>query len=219
MVKDEDGGWSPPSAIGLAGVGWGFLMGGAIKDVMIFLMDKDTVDTYSGTAQAKLGAQGNVTIGPIGRDAEVAVTASNQGVGGTVSVAFSKGGFIGFSLQGAILGPRDAVNATFYGKELSPRQILFSDEFTVPDETHIPDIHRKLNQLSEGLTALPTEEEKEKSEKLLAEAEEKAKSVPKEDIEFVDAAKKAEEEAEKQSQSRIFRIQQSSSLNVDLFMI
>lgn len=34
MLKNKDGSWTPPCAVGLAGVGWGLLAGGSVKDVV-----------------------------------------------------------------------------------------------------------------------------------------------------------------------------------------
>lgn len=44
LAKKDDGvSWSNPVACGLTGVGWGLLVGGSVKDVMIFIMDENSL--------------------------------------------------------------------------------------------------------------------------------------------------------------------------------
>ena len=43
MARAEDGSWSPPSAVGLAGVGFGFMFGAETKDILILIMDSNTL--------------------------------------------------------------------------------------------------------------------------------------------------------------------------------
>jgi lipid-binding SYLF domain-containing protein len=40
-------------------------------------------------------------------------TVSEQGFGNTISYAFSKGAFLGMSVEGAVIGARHKVNQTF----------------------------------------------------------------------------------------------------------
>jgi lipid-binding SYLF domain-containing protein len=88
LVKDEDGEWSPPSAIGLTGMGWGLLIGVSLKDIVLFLFDDLTVDTLAGDVGLKFGAQGELTVGPFGRAADISVNLSkNGGVGSTFALA------------------------------------------------------------------------------------------------------------------------------------
>ena len=43
MARADDGSWSPPSAVGLAGVGFGFMFGAETKDILILIMDSNTL--------------------------------------------------------------------------------------------------------------------------------------------------------------------------------
>ena len=49
--------WSPPSALGLGGVGFGFMVGAEVKDIVMCVMDDTTLDTLSGEHQVKIGGQ------------------------------------------------------------------------------------------------------------------------------------------------------------------
>jgi lipid-binding SYLF domain-containing protein len=148
LQKDKDGSWSNPSAYGLTGVGWGFITGGSVKEVIVFIMDDLTLQTASGESGVKLGGQAELTLGPYGRAANIDLNLSSRGPGGTVSVALSKGIFGALSVVGGILGARHATNATFYGKDVSPHQIL-NNQVPFPSDkvTLINEIHDKLRKL------------------------------------------------------------------------
>lgn len=201
MAKKADGSWSPPCATGLAGMGWGFIVGAAVKDIMVFIFDDSTVASIAGDAGLKFGGQGEVTLGPMGRSAELSLNLSNKGVGSTASVAFTKGLFGGISLEGAVVGPRSAVNATFYGKSFTPLQILYEDEVKLPENSLMPEVYAKLDKLMEGKTHEATPEEKAKVEAAREEAEKLGEEASKgEDVVKVDA--KAEAEKEKEAEKK-----------------
>lgn len=174
----KDGSWSPPCALGLAGVGWGFLVGGAIKEIMIFIFDDSTMEGMCGDAGLRLGGQLNLTLGPFGRNYEGGIGISNKGAVGTFSVAFSKGAFLGASIEGATLGPRSAVNDGFYGQTTRPGNII-NGEFPMPVDkpTLIQGVYDKLNKLAEGEIHTPTAEEVKTKEQAAASAKKASEAV------------------------------------------
>lgn len=197
LARNQSAGeWSPPCAMGLSGVGWGFVAGGSVKDLVVFLMQKSVVDTVACDNSLKIGGQVSATLGPIGRDGALDINVSGKGVSPTVAFAFSQGLFGGVAVEGAVVGARHAVNETFYQKEVHPREILFQNNVTVPPGTLMPEIYAKLKLLGEGKTATPNDEEVQKVEQARAQAEkagEQAKTGN--DVEYVDASKKAAEES------------------------
>eukprot|EP00542_Grammatophora_oceanica_P017174 CAMPEP_0194054074 /NCGR_PEP_ID=MMETSP0009_2-20130614/52341_1 /TAXON_ID=210454 /ORGANISM="Grammatophora oceanica, Strain CCMP 410" /LENGTH=279 /DNA_ID=CAMNT_0038702441 /DNA_START=9 /DNA_END=848 /DNA_ORIENTATION=- len=204
LAKRDNGSWSPPCAMGLTGVGWGFIAGLSMKDVMVFILDQATMDSVSGDVGIKFGGQAEATAGPFGRSAQMGVEISNAGAGGTVSVAFSKGAFGGISIEGAVCAPRTAVNKKFYDDpDISAQKILFQEESDVnlpSEDTLMPEIYKKLDLLAQGTTvAEPTEEEQEKVSAKFEEAEKKGEEVAanaeEHDVVKVDVAVEAEKEA------------------------
>jgi lipid-binding SYLF domain-containing protein len=163
MTRDSDDAWSPPCAVGLTGVGWGFLVGGSLKDLMIFIYNTDTLGDVSGESGLKLGGQAELTLGPFGRSGQVHLDVSGKGAGASVAVAFSKGAFIGLSVEGSVVGPRHAVNETFYGMACHPGDIL-ADKVKIPEGkvTLIQEVYDKLKKLSGGETHEPDAKEQEK---------------------------------------------------------
>lgn len=165
MTKDDEEIWSPPCACGMASTGWGFAMGAAIKDVIIFALDDTSVQAFTGKVGLKLGFGTSVTLGTIGTTARADVNLStsgsasgaihvhNQGVGGTVSIAFSQGAYVSATVSGAVVGPRDAVNRAYYEEaSLSAQDILFGDVEIVREKFTkvLGGVYDKLDRLSDG---------------------------------------------------------------------
>ena len=61
-LDDQGNKWSSPVACGLTGVGWGLLVGGSIKDTMMFIFDEATLQKIGFDKMGlKLGAQVRLT--------------------------------------------------------------------------------------------------------------------------------------------------------------
>jgi lipid-binding SYLF domain-containing protein len=196
LKKMKDDTWSPPCALGLGGVGWGFLIGGAIKEIMIFIFDDNTMEGMCGDAGVRLGGQLNLTLGPFGRNYEAGLGVSNKGAVGTFSVAFSKGAFLGASVEGAMLGPRSGVNDGFYGQSTTPRSVI-NGEVTMPNKpTLIQGVYDKLTKLAEGESYTPTPEETQTTKQAAAAAQKASEQVAAADlsVQKVDAAAEAAKE-------------------------
>lgn len=192
--------WSPPCAVGVGGIGWGFVVGGAIKDIMVFIFDEETVMAIAGRGIA-LGAQGELTLGPFGRAADLALNLSQEGVGTTAAVAFTKGLFAGVSLEGAMVGARNKVNQTFYKKPYTPLHILYEDNIELPEGTLMPDVYAKLNKLMEGGTHETSREEEELVEAAREEAHRLGEAAAADDSDVIRVDAKAEAEKETASSS------------------
>lgn len=194
LKKNEDKTWGNPCAMGLAGVGWGFLVGGAVKDIMIFIFDDSTMRGMCGDAGARIGGQINLSLGTMGRNYEAGVGISNKGAVGTFSVAFSKGAFLGLSVEGALLGPRGKVNDMFYGSTTTAESVV-NGSFQMPANrpTMIQGVYDKLTKLSLGETYTPGPAEAQQKEAAAASAQQASdqvnQSLP--DVQKVDASVEA----------------------------
>ncbi|KAL7579693.1 hypothetical protein ACA910_021839 [Epithemia clementina (nom. ined.)] len=160
---DNSGGWSVPCACGLTGVGWGFLVGASMKDIFIFLMNEESLESVLAETGLKLGAQAEVTLGPFGRTAKFDVNVSGRGVGGSVAIAFSRGAFLGLNIEGAVVGARNTINTSFYGTDESPRNIVLNERVSMPQDkvTVMDEVYRKLTTLSTETEAVKVETEAE----------------------------------------------------------
>jgi lipid-binding SYLF domain-containing protein len=156
MTKNSDGTWSAPCAVGLTGMGFGLLAGASVKDVFMFLMDEETVNSVTGENGLKIGAQGELTIG-VGRNAKGDFDFTGRGVGVPISIAYTKGIFGGFNLEGAVVGVRHKANKNFYGHDTSARDILLKKKETLPADktTKLAEVYDKLEKCAAAATADP----------------------------------------------------------------
>jgi lipid-binding SYLF domain-containing protein len=125
LITKLDDRWSAPCALGTVGLGWGMLAGGDITHYLVVLTTHEAVESLiSGTVQ--LGAELGVAVGPVGRGATSHVSASNHKweVHPAYAYAHSQGLFVGISLEGSVLTTRHDVNSKFYGRQVTPDQVL-----------------------------------------------------------------------------------------------
>lgn len=113
-------GWSPPSAIGTGGAGFGFQIGAQVSEFVMILNTHEAVRAFSREGNLTLGGDISVAAGPVGRTAEASVTP----MAAVYTYSRSQGLFAGVSLQGTVLGSRDERNAKYYGKPVTPSDIL-----------------------------------------------------------------------------------------------
>lgn len=128
VARQSDGSWSPPSAVGTVGVGWGALIGGDITDYLLVLNTEKAVQAFATTKKGtvNLGAELGAAVGPVGRGATGTVSAAGDvGICPVYAYAHSKGLFVGISLEGSVVTSRPDVNAKFYGRPIGPAELLF----------------------------------------------------------------------------------------------
>jgi SH3 domain-containing YSC84-like protein 1 len=113
-------GWSGPSAIGTGGAGFGLQIGAQVSELVIVLNTPDAVRAFSQGGNVSLGADLSVAAGPVGRDmaADVLPTAA------VYTYSRSQGLFAGVSLEGTVLISRDDTNREYYGRKVTPAEIL-----------------------------------------------------------------------------------------------
>jgi lipid-binding SYLF domain-containing protein len=137
--------WTAPSAICIASVAMGALVGAQVSDHVFLLMNDDAVRLFASDngRSIQLGADVGVAVGPLGRSAEADLGATGssrnlEGFGGGVamspiySYSLSKGLYAGVSMDGRMLMTRDRVNEKFYGRAVSAHEILSGKVATPP---------------------------------------------------------------------------------------
>lgn len=124
IARLEDGSWSPPSGIGTAGIGFGAEIGGEIIDFMIVLGSNSALNTFKKGTQVSVGAGLDLAVGPVGRAAGASMNAGSGGLSGNFTYSHAKGMFAGVGLHGSTIMVRGDMNAKFYGREVTPMEIL-----------------------------------------------------------------------------------------------
>ncbi|GAA94392.1 uncharacterized protein L969DRAFT_199583 [Mixia osmundae IAM 14324] len=130
MSKDASGTWSGPSGILLHVIGFGFLAGVDVYDVVLILRTEAAVRSFANP-RVTLGAELSVAAGPIGNGVslEAGVEASP-----VWSYSKSRGLYGGLQLDGNIVIERNDENARFYNRRVSAKEIL-AGEMPVPYES------------------------------------------------------------------------------------
>jgi lipid-binding SYLF domain-containing protein len=120
VVARTRNGWSGPSAIGTGGAGFGFQIGAQVTEFVMVLNTDAAVQAFSRDVNVTLGADISVAAGPIGRTAEAGITP----VAAIYTYSRSQGLFAGISLEGTVIGTRNDANAEYYGRSVTPEEIL-----------------------------------------------------------------------------------------------
>jgi lipid-binding SYLF domain-containing protein len=125
LARDEKTNmWKGPSFASAGSVSWGLQAGGSAAEVvMMALTEKGKNALLSNKFQA--GADASVSAGPVGAGAQAATT-------DIVQFSRSKGLFGGLSLEGSVIAVRDSLNQAYYGKAVTPVDILIQGNVTNP---------------------------------------------------------------------------------------
>ncbi len=127
VVARTGKGWSGPSAIGTGGAGFGFQIGAEQTEFVFVLNTRDAVKAFAQGGNVQLGGNISVAAGPVGRTVEAGVTP----VAAVYTYSRSQGLFGGISLEGTVVAARDEANAKYYGRSVTPGEIL-SGKVKVP---------------------------------------------------------------------------------------
>jgi len=124
MSRLADGTWSAPSSVGCIGINWGFIMGAEITDYVVILNNEEALLPFTSFVQLSLGMEIDIAAGPIGRSGALDVQLGQRGAACAYSYSHSRGVYVGATLDGSIMFPRNDINHRFYGREYSPVDLL-----------------------------------------------------------------------------------------------
>jgi lipid-binding SYLF domain-containing protein len=119
---ERPGEWNGPAFYTIGEVSFGFQAGGDASEVVLLAMTNRGVTALLGTS-VKLGADMSVAAGPVGIGVRGATANLSVDI---VSFASAKGLYGGVSIDGAVVATRSGLNADYYGKPVTPADILVS---------------------------------------------------------------------------------------------
>ena len=129
LVRDKKtGGWSEPAFYTIGGASFGLQIGGEASEVILLMMTERGVNALMGNS-VKLGGDVGVAAGPIGIGAAASTANLSADI---ISFSRSKGLYGGIALDGAVVAVRDALNQAYYGKQVTPTDILIRHEVRNP---------------------------------------------------------------------------------------
>lgn len=117
MVREGKEGWSHPAFYTMGSVSFGLQIGGESAEVIMLVMSQKGIDSLL-TSTMKLGGDASAALGPVGGGAEGDVTVD------FLSFAKSKGLYAGLNLNGSYISVRDGLNKAYYGREVTPVDII-----------------------------------------------------------------------------------------------
>ncbi len=116
IAKDPEKGWSDPAFYTIATASFGLQAGAQAAQVVMMVMTQKGLDSLL-TTKVNLGAGVSVAAGPVGVGAKAATA-------DIIQYSLTKGAFGGVSLDGAVIKVREKLNEAYYGKPVTPVDIL-----------------------------------------------------------------------------------------------
>ncbi len=120
LVRTSDGKWTNPAFYTIGSVSFGLQIGGQASEVILLAMTERGVTTLLQSS-VKLGGDVGLAAGPYGAGAQAATANISADI---LAFSRSKGLYGGISLDGAVVDVRDSLNKAYYGKTVTPTDIL-----------------------------------------------------------------------------------------------
>ena len=121
LVRGSDGKWSPPAFYTLGGISWGLQFGGQSSELVIAVMTDKGLSAVMDR-EVTLGGDAGIAIGELGKGVNAATGLGLKS--DMYAFARSEGLFVGVSLEGSVIAPRQTYDQQLYGQDATPESIL-----------------------------------------------------------------------------------------------
>ena len=129
IARTPEGGWSYPAFYTLGAGSLGIQFGGQVGEVVFTIMTENGLRAVLSN-QMKLGVDASIAVGPIGKGLEASTTTNLKS--DIYQFAKTEGLFGGGAFEGALIYKRDEWNRGFYGRPVTPQQIVLRNEVANP---------------------------------------------------------------------------------------
>ncbi len=143
LVREEGGQFTHPAFYTIGSVSFGLQIGGQASEIILLAMTDRGVTTLLQNS-VKLGADVGIAAGPFGAGAQAATANISADI---LSFSRSKGLYGGISLDGAIVDVRDSLNKAYYGKPVTPTDILVKKNVS---NAHADKLRASVAKISSG---------------------------------------------------------------------
>lgn len=116
-----DKGWSAPAMFVITGGTWGAQIGAQAVDLVMLIMNERGMNDLL-SSKFKLGGNGSVAAGPVGRDASASTDWKMKAE--VLTYSRTRGLFAGLTLDGAVIKQDDDSTGALYGRQVGFRQTL-----------------------------------------------------------------------------------------------
>ncbi len=132
LVAKGDKGWAGPAFYSVGTASVGFQAGVDVSEVITLVMNKKALESLM-SGSVKAGADASVAAGPVG------VGAGTKPNADFLVFTRAKGLYGGVNVNGAVIKPTEDWNKDYYGKLVSPIDIVIRGEFKNPGGAAIVD--------------------------------------------------------------------------------
>lgn len=127
MAKDAKGNWGYPAFYTMGSASFGLQIGGQSQEIVLLIMS-DRGLTSVLYNEVKLGGDISAAAGPVGVGAEASTTTNFRA--DIYSFSINQGAFLGASVEGAVIHPRQSKNSAYYGSEkATPEEIVLKRRY------------------------------------------------------------------------------------------
>lgn len=152
VSRDGSGSWSSPAFFTMGGGSIGLQVGVQDAQVVMLIMNDKALDAVLDS-QFRIGADAGVALGTLGRGIAGSTTAA---VGADiVTIARARGLFAGISLDGNLLSARSQSMRAYFGRDVSPRQVVVGMEAHNPGSDPLRAALMRLSAGSGGASPAP----------------------------------------------------------------
>src|SRR5512136_1019835 len=130
LVRTKSGAWSDPTFIDVKGGSIGWQAGVQSADVVLVFRTPRSLENVT-KGDFTLGADVGIAAGPLGRQAEASTDSALKAE--ILSYSKSRGLYAGLTLQGSSIQQDRKANRAFYGKDISPEDLLAGKATAVPE--------------------------------------------------------------------------------------
>lgn len=136
------GGWSAPAFYTIASATFGLQIGAQESEMILFVMSDRALQALMRD-KFKIGANAGIAVATLGSDVQGATTAN---AGADIIVwASSSGAYAGITLDGSLIEPRREANGSYYGRPVTPAQIVLHRAVSNPGAA---ELQRALNHIT-----------------------------------------------------------------------
>jgi len=147
LARLHDGTWSGPCAITVGGLSGGLQFGASQSQSVMLLNSADAVSHFVNDNVVRLGSNVGVAAGPVGRDLDFSVHLA-ENPAAAFSYSISSGLFAGVALTGAVVSVDHEQNTQFYGRAVTPADIVAGSARPPAPSAELAELHTVLNAVS-----------------------------------------------------------------------
>ena len=130
LVARDGRTWAGPAFYDLGTASVGFQAGVDVSEVVIIVMTEKGLNSLLSPS-FKIGGDASIAAGPVGAGAKADITAD------LIAFARAKGVYGGLNLEGTVVNTNDSWNGVYYGRSVSPPDILIRKSITNPNAAQL----------------------------------------------------------------------------------